>query len=77
MVKIHKVKITVLRRFHPSEVFEKAPITSKTPFGKCDQLKDGQEFIVKDVKIPDGFCNTAWLAIYSNVRLLSYGFDLS
>jgi uncharacterized repeat protein (TIGR04076 family) len=76
MIKIHKVKITVLRRFHPSEVFEKTPIKSKTPFGKCDRLEDGQEFIVKDMEMPEGFCNTAWLSIYSNVRLLSYGFDL-
>jgi uncharacterized repeat protein (TIGR04076 family) len=76
VVEIHKVKITVLRRFHPSEVFEKSPITTKTSFGKCDQLKDGQEFIVENMAMPEGFCNTAWLSIYSNVRLLSYGFDL-
>jgi len=76
MVQIHKVKITVLRRFHPAEVFEKSPITSKTSFGKCDRLEDGQEFIVENMAIPEGFCNTALLSIYSNVRLLSYGFDL-
>jgi uncharacterized repeat protein (TIGR04076 family) len=76
MVKIYKVKITVLKRFHPSEVFEVNPITSKTPFGKCDLLEDGQEFIVENMSIPKNFCNTAWLSIYSNVRLLSFGFDL-
>jgi len=76
MIEIHKVKITVLRRFHPSEVFEISPVTSKTPFGKCDTFEDGQELIVENMNMPKGFCNTAWLSIYSNVRLLSLGFDL-
>lgn len=76
MVKIHKVKITVLRRFHPSEVFETSPVSSETSFGACEQFKNGQEFIVENMSIPKGFCNTAWLSIYSNVRLLSLGFDL-
>jgi len=76
MIKIHKVKITVLRRFHPSEVFEKSPVTSKTSFGKCQHFKNGQEFIVENMNIPKDFCNTAWLAIYNNVRLLSFGFNL-
>jgi uncharacterized repeat protein (TIGR04076 family) len=76
MVKIHNVKITVLRRFHPSEVFKTAPAKSKTTFGKCEMLEDGQEFTVENMSIPKGFCNTAWLSIYNNVRLLSFGFDL-
>lgn len=76
MPKIYKVKITVLKRFHPSEVFKTNPITSKTPFGKCDMLEDGQEFIVENMSIPKNFCNSACLSIYSNVRLLSFGFDL-
>ena len=76
MVEIHKVKITILRRFHPAEVFEKSPVTSETSFGACELFKEGQEFIVKNMSMPKGFCNTAWLSIYSNVRLLSLGFDL-
>lgn len=39
-------------------------------------LEDGQEFIVENMSIPKNFCNTAWLSIYSIVRLLSFGFDL-
>ena len=76
MVKIHKVKITVLKRFHPSDVFETSPVTSETPFGECELFKDGQEFIVENMSMPEGFCNTAWISIYSNIRMLSFGFDL-
>jgi len=47
MVKIHKVKITILKRFHPSEVFKTSPVTSETPFGACEHFKNEQEFIQK------------------------------
>jgi uncharacterized repeat protein (TIGR04076 family) len=76
VVKIHTVKITVLKRFHPSEVFEKSPVTIETPFEECALFKEGQEFIVENMSMPEGFCNTAWISIYSNIRMLSFGFDL-
>jgi uncharacterized repeat protein (TIGR04076 family) len=76
VVKIHKVKITVLKRFHPSEVFETSPVTIETPFGECELFKEGQEFIVENMSMPKDFCNRAWISIYSNIRLLSFGFDL-
>ena len=76
MAKIHRVKITVLKRFHPSEVFATSPVTIETPFGECELFKEGQEFIVENMSMPEGFCNTAWISIYSNIRMLSFGFDL-
>jgi uncharacterized repeat protein (TIGR04076 family) len=33
----------------------------------------GQEFIVLDGEKPDGFCSSAWVAIYPHVRLLLMG----
>ena len=76
MVEIHKVKITVLKRFSPPEVFETSPVTTVTPFGSCELFADGQEFVVEDMKMPEGFCTTAWVSIYSNVRILSFGCNL-
>jgi uncharacterized repeat protein (TIGR04076 family) len=76
MVKLHKVRITVLRRFDPSEVFAKSPVTTVAPMEECGVFKDGQEFIVDGMNMPDGFCNSAWVSIYSNVRLLGYGGNL-
>ena len=75
MVELHKVKISVLKRFHPSEVFDKSPVTSHTREA-CSLFKDGQEFIVEDLRMPEGFCTSAWVSMYGNIRLLSFGGDL-
>ncbi len=75
MVELHDVKVTVLKRFHPSEVFEKSPVTAYTREA-CELFKNGQEFIVEDLRMPEGFCTSAWVSIYSNIRLLSFGGDL-
>lgn len=75
MVELHNVKITVLKRFHPSEVFEESPATSHATEA-CSLFKDGQEFVVKNLEMPEGFCTSAWVSMYGNVRLLSFGGDL-
>ncbi len=36
-----KVKITVLKRFSPSEVFKTNPVTYVEPTGACDVFSDG------------------------------------
>ncbi len=76
MVERHKVKITVMKRFSPSEVFEKSPVTPIEPLRACELFRDGQEFIVEDGKMPEGFCGSAWHTIYCNVRTLAFGGDL-
>ena len=76
MAKPHNVKITVLKRFNPSEVFKKSPVTPISSTEACKMFKDGQEFIVNGLKMPEGFCTSAWISIYPNARLLSFGGDL-
>jgi len=76
MMKLDKVRITVMRRFQPSEVFRTSPVTPVGPFEACDLFRDGQEFIVENLKMPEGFCTSAWVSIYSSVRILSFGGDL-
>jgi len=77
MVQMNKVRITVLKRYSPSEVFKKTPVTPVTPFGACELFKDGQEFTVnEDLRVPEGFCTSAWVSLYSNIRLLSFGGNL-
>jgi len=77
MAERQRIKITVLRRFSPSEVFKKSPVTPVGALGVCELYKDGQEFVVeKDGKMPEGFCTSAWISIYPNVRALSFGADL-
>lgn len=76
MVELNKIKITVLRRFTPSEVFEIIPVTPVNDLGVCELFRDGQEFIVENLKKPEGFCSSAWHSIYCNIRTLSFGGDL-
>ena len=77
MARQHMVRITVLRRFKPSEVFEKSPVTPVPPLEACEFLRDGQEFVVReDLKMPEGFCASAWASIYCNVRVLAFGGSL-
>jgi uncharacterized repeat protein (TIGR04076 family) len=77
MVDRHKVKITVLKRFSPSQVFRESPVTPVSPQGACELFKEGQEFIVnEDLRMPEDFCSSAWVSIYGNVRLLGFGGDL-
>ena len=76
VVERHKVKITVLRRFNPSEVFKKSPVTHAGNCEACGIYRDGQEFTVgEDGKMPEDFCTSAWVSIYPSVRLLSFGGD--
>ena len=75
LVELSNVKITVLRRFHPSEVFDKSPVTSHAREA-CTLLKDGQEFIVENLEMPKGFCSSAWVSMYGTIQILSFGGDL-
>jgi uncharacterized repeat protein (TIGR04076 family) len=77
MVNLRKVKITVLKRFSPAGVFKKSPVTPVSNLGAYALFRDGQEFIVgEELKMPEGFCTSAWVSIYGNVRLLAFGGDL-
>ena len=72
-----EVKITVLRRFKPSEVFERSPVTPSSSLGACELFTDGQEFIVgANGEMPKSFCSSAWHTIFGNVRTLAFGGNL-
>lgn len=72
-----EIKITVLRRFHPDEVFgDDYPIEKQDWMGKCYMIEDRQEFTVKDGDMPEGFCSSAWTAIYPHLRMLIFGGDM-
>ena len=73
----YKLKITVLKRTDPSELFEKLPVNKKDWMVPCGVYKDGQEIIVgENLRMPEGFCQSAWLAIYPNIRTLGFGGNL-
>ncbi len=70
--KASRLKITVLRRFNPEEVFSEKQIE----YGElevCRVYKDGQEFIVEsDGRMPEGFCSWAWDDIFKDVQTLRF-----
>lgn len=71
-----KVKITVLKRFKPSEVFGNGPPVETIVTDACDRFYDGQEFVSEDGKHPEGFpCAWAWNDLYPVLFHLRFGGD--
>jgi len=72
-----KLKITVLKRLDPQELFENFPVTPKNPVKPCEVFEDGQVFYVNErIRMPEGFCETAWRNFYHNIRTLGYDGEL-
>lgn len=71
----HKVRITVLKRMDPKDIFRTPPVTPAEPLGVCDLFEDGQVFISEPYgRMPEGFpCGSAWNTIYGTVRALAFG----
>lgn len=73
-IMIPDLRITVLRMFHPDEVFgDGYPIEKQDWMGPCNIHYEGQEYIVHDGEMPEGFCSGAWVAIYPHIRMLTMG----
>ncbi len=74
MTEKSKLRITVLKRLDPSELFETFPVARRDWMVPCGIYEDDQEFHVGEgLRMPEGFCPSAWRAIYHNVRALGYG----
>jgi len=71
-----KVKITVLHRTEPSELFDELPVTPVNELHACGIYEDNQEFILERNQMPEGFCSSAWMAINPTVKTLLYGGSL-
>ena len=71
-----KLKITVLKRQDPKDIFDEYPVAERDWFVPCEVYEDGQEFIFDGQKMPEGFCSSAWQTIYPNVRTLAFGGNL-
>ncbi len=71
-----KLKITVLKRLDPKEIFEEYPVAERDWFVPCKVYEDGQEFLVENLQMPEGFCPSAWQTLYPNLRTLGFGGNL-
>lgn len=71
-----KVKLTVLKRLDPDEIFDEFPVEKQPWMVPCELFEDNQEIILDQLVMPQGFCNTAWVSIYPNVRTIFNGGNL-
>lgn len=68
--KASRLKITVLRRFAPEEIFDKPPVKGELPTA-CGIYADGQVFYVEENRaMPEGFCSWAWDDITKDITTL-------
>lgn len=70
-----KIKITVIKRFSPEDVFGHE---YKTPTGKVVEkcsFEDGQEWISENGEMPEGFCGWAWIDLARSINVLQFGGD--
>lgn len=68
------IKITVLKRLRHRDLLEEC---ADSVWEACDRVKEGQEFIVEDMKVPEGFCSWAWADIHKYAVTLSRGGDFN
>ncbi len=68
-----KCKITVVRRGLDKELVD-AYLASPGKFGRCNKVKENQEYIVENpFEKPVGMCSSAWADIRSNILALASG----
>lgn len=70
-----KVKISVVKRVNIKDLFGDNLPAEFTSAPVCDQLEEGQEFIVEDGKCPLGFCSWAFADIQRDIIHLTLGGD--
>ncbi len=65
------IKITVIKKFSPTDVFGHEIIRKSTgkPIPSC-YLEEGKEFIVENhLKAPEEFCKQAWHDLYNTLMI--------
>ncbi len=74
MKDMSRVKITVIKKFSPIDVFgHEIYTTSGKKVTTCGTFDEGQEFIVDHIsKMPEGFCGWAWRDIYKDLSVLYF-----
>ena len=62
------VKITVLKKTLHKDLCDRYTEGVR----ECDMLKLGDEYIVRNLKMPDGFCSWAWADIQRDIAILAF-----
>ena len=72
---IHKCKVTVLKRTLNQDLAQEY-LETEGNFDACEQFNDGQEFVLEDLVMPEGFCSWAWADIRSDIMTIMVGGNL-
>ena len=67
------VKITVMKNLKSEELFDQFAEAGVDDV--CQRVKVGDEFVVQNLIMPEGFCSWAWADIQRDVVHLSLGGD--
>ena len=73
MILMADVKITVVAKLQPGEIFDELAAKNVKPI--CDAVETGKTYLSKDLKMPEGFCAWAWADIQRDVAHLALGGD--
>ena len=74
---VSKVRLTVLKRQDPKDIFDEYPVAEQDWFVPCKIYEDGEEFIIDErLAMPEKFCSSAWRAISPTIRTLAFGGNL-
>ncbi|MFP3952149.1 MAG: TIGR04076 family protein [Candidatus Bathyarchaeia archaeon] len=68
---VKDVKITVVSMLKPGKVFDELAADSVT--AECGRVNIGDEFISKELNMPEEFCSWAWADIQRDVAHLALG----
>ena len=73
MAKPCRVKITVLKRMFNDDLV-RGYLQTDPGYGRCDQVRDGQEFLLESPwSRPEGMCSWAWADIRNDIVLMASG----
>lgn len=67
------VKITVLKKLETGEIFEEFAVEGAK--NSCPRVRVGEEYVSKNMDMPEGFCGWAWADIQRDVAHLAMGGD--
>lgn len=71
----NKVKITVLKKMFLEDLVAEylSQEMKEAGFGPCSAVQVGQEFILSEPNMPQGFCSWAWADLHRDVIAMMTG----
>jgi uncharacterized repeat protein (TIGR04076 family) len=73
-----KLKITVLKKFNPKDVFGHDCINPRREVvATCYVFDEGEEFILDNLEKPEKFCGWGWKTVVKYLELLDSGEEVS